>query len=491
MKETMRKTTVFVAAVTLVSVLATPLAFGQQISDALRVSRQGVHFDARALGLGNTYSTIGNEFSAVRFNPATMALSRKFSYALTINSNAFRNSADYTGSNAVATTGSSSGSQAGIIVPFSLDSTRKLVIGLGYTKAKDYSLGYKYEGFTGSSPSFIEVLAERANPAAKDLGLSYSTFDSSGNFSGDRTILGPGLYEKGYLLDDGGLTHYSIGFSAEAAHNVFFGVSGSYNDGLYTSDLELSASDINDLYPTSTLTVPGNSQTAGFVSTDYRVVRQKRYSGWDVRFGLLYKLENFIGLSASFKVPSSHQVDEDMFVSGTSQFVGDRSVVVPETKSTSSYAFAPPVEVTVGAMMNLWILTAAAEASYLDYRDMAITSGVGELPDRTAINKRIKDELSAVLNMNAGVEFHLPFTGLTTRVGGIYQPSPYKADPARNGQKYLTAGFGVNANRQMYFDLAYAYGWRGENKDQQSGGNASAEQSITYHTVMFTMRFSP
>jgi hypothetical protein len=299
------------------------------------------------------------------------------------------------------------------------------------------------------------------------------------------------MYEEGYLLDEGGLTHISFGASVEAAHNIFFGVSGSYNAGRYTSDLELFVSDINDAYPVGVLTVPGNLQTDGFAGADYRTVRDKKYQGWDVRFGMLYKLANFIGLSASFKLPNSHKVSEEIFVTGRSQFAANRSIVVPETKSTSTYFFKPPAEMTLGAMMNLWILTGTAEASYVDYAAMEITSGVGDLPERTAINKRIKDELAAVVNLNLGAEFRLPFTGLSARAGGIYQPSPYKADPSRYAQKFLTAGVGINSNNMMQFDIGYAYGWRGENKNQQTGNSSSAEQRTGYHTVLFTMRFAP
>ncbi len=477
--------------ITLMILLASHAAFSQQIADAIRVSRQGLHFNARALGLGNAYSTIGYDFSALRFNPATMAVGRKASYTATWNTNAFKSTSDYYGTHTDFTTTSTPAGQIGITIPFRLDSTRNWVIGLGYTQPKDFDLGFKYEGLNGGSPSFVEVLAARADPTARALGLSYPTYDSSNHYLGDHTILGANMYENGYLLDDGGLTHFSFGFSVEAAHNIFVGLSGSYNTGYYNSDLELSAADINDAYPTGVQTIPGDLQTDGFVSTDYRVVRSKQYRGWDVRFGILYKLANFIGVSASFKVPSSHKVDENIFISGKSQFASNHSIVVPETETQSLYHFRPPSEVTVGAMMNLWILTGTAELNYVDYSAMKITSGLGDLPDRTSINKRINDELSAVVNLNAGVEFRLPFTGLSARAGGMYRPSPYLNDPSRNGQKFLTAGVGINSNDFMHFDLGYAYGWRGENKNEQTGNDSGAEQTIASHNVLFTLRFTP
>ena len=480
-----------VVVMVLFAIVAANEVFSQQISDAIRISRQGLHFNARALGMGDAYSTIGYDFSALRFNPAAMAVTDRASYTMSVNTNAFMSGSKYYGTNVDFTTGSTTLSQAGLTVPFHLDSARSAVIGLGFTQSKDFNLGYKYEGLNGGSPSFVQGLAAAADPLAKELALTYSTYDSSGNFLADRTVLGSDMYEKGYLLDEGGLFHISFGAAVEAVNNVFFGVSGNYNTGTYISDLELFASDINNAYPAGVQTVPGNAQTDGFVGTNYRTVRSKQYRGWDIRFGILYKFENFIGMSASFKVPTSHSVNEDLFISGKSQFAGNHSIEVPETKSTSSYSFIPPYETTLGAMVNLWILTGTAEASYVDYTQMKITSGVGDLPDRTQINKRIKDELTAVVNLRGGVEFRLPFTGLSARAGFIYQPSQYRGDPSRYSQKFLTAGFGINSSDMMQFDIGYAYGWRGEHKNQQTDNDSGAEQTIVYHTALFTMRFLP
>ena len=486
----MRRTTQAVAVAMLLTLLATPAAFSQQISDALRVSRQGLDFNAHALGMGNAYSTIGYDVAALRFNPATMAVSKKFSWTVSANANAFKSTSNYYGQRGEFTTSNTSGGQTGITLPFRLDSTRTLIVGLAYTQSKDFNNGYKFQGLNlgGRFPSFVQVLTGRNDPTARALGLSYSLYDGFGNYLGDRTVLGDSLYEKGYLLGDGNLSHYSLGAALEPVHNVFFGASASYNTGHYTSDLELSAADTNDVIPSGVETVPGNAATDGFLGADYRTVRDKQYRGWDARFGVLYKFYNFIGISASFKAPTPQEVKESVFINGVSRFAGKPNIVVPQTLSTSSYHFRPPTEMTVGAMVNMWIITGTAEANYVDYAAMKVTSGAGELPNQTEINKQIKDQLAAVLNLNVGAEVRLPFTGLSGRAGAIYQPSPYQADPSRFAQKAVTIGAGFNSNDMMQFDIAYAYAWRGENRNRQTGDASSAEQTIGYHTIMFSMR---
>jgi long-subunit fatty acid transport protein len=299
------------------------------------------------------------------------------------------------------------------------------------------------------------------------------------------------MYETGHIRDEGALFHFSIGASVEAAHNVFFGVSASHNTSAYVSDVELSASDVQDLYPEGVLTIPGDLQTDGFAGADYRIARELQYSGSEFRFGVLYKWENFIGITASYKLPASHKVDEASVISGASQFAANRSFAVPETEFRSFYSFTPPPEAGFGAMINLWMLTGTAEARYVDYASMKISTGVGTVSDRTRISKRIKDELTGTVNLNAGVELRVPSTGLSARAGAMYQPSPYKDEPSRNDQKFLTAGFGIRSIDFFQLDVGYAYGWRGENKNQQTGSASAAEQSISYHTILFTMRFAP
>jgi hypothetical protein len=470
--------------------LAPGAGVAQQISDVLRITTQGLFFNARALGMGNAYSTIGEDFSALHFNPATMALNDKGAFTMSIAANGFKSSSDYNGGQTDFSTSSTAGSQAGITLPFRLDSARSLLVGLGYTQSKDFNLGFKYDGLNEGT-SFINLLAFTADPAARAIGLTYSTFDSSGNYAGDTSVLGSGLHETGYLLDEGGLYSVPLGFSVQATRNIFVGVSGSYNTGRVTSDLELQASDPNDAYPDGVETVPGDARTNGFVGTDYHIVRSKLYKGWELRFGVLYKLENFIGVSAAFKMPGEHTVNDEVYIDGKSRFAGNTSLEIHEAAAGSSFTFLPPSEVTVGAMVNLWILTGTAEARYLDYSQTKITSGAGELPDRTALNKRIKDDLGAVVNLNLGAEFRLPWTGLSARAGFIYQPSQYKADPSRFARKFLTAGIGINSGDVMQFDLAYAFGWRGEHPSQQSADESGPPLDIQYNAVLVTIRFAP
>jgi hypothetical protein len=459
------------------------------VDDAIRISRQGLMFNARALGMGNAYSTIGYDFTALRMNPATMGFSEGTSYTMSVNTNGFLHESSFFDTQDQFTTTNTVLSQAGFTIPFKLDSVRRAVIGLGYTQDKDFNMGGKYDGYNGGSTSFISHLAANPNPVARSLGLIYPTYDNTGNYLGDQTILNGNFQEHGDVLNAGEMLHFSGGLSLEAVSGVFFGLSGSYNTGTYQGDREFTATDSKNMYPDSLRTVSTDSRTAGFASASYRDIRYAQYKGWDLRFGVIYRFYNFIGISASFKVPFAHTIDETRYLSGTTTFTGGTSLKVQETSTSERYQLNPPYEATVGAMVNLWILTGTAEATYVDYTQMEVTGGL-DVPERNDINKQIKEDFTRVLNLNVGAEFRLPFTGLIARAGAMYRPSPYKDDPGRYDQKFVTLGFGINSADRLLFDIGYLYGWW---DTQKSEGEAVADpgmtQTIAYHNILLSIKF--
>ncbi len=481
-----------VARVFLMVVLFVPEFLQAQtgVDDAIRISRQGLMFNARALGMGNAYSTIGYDFSALRMNPATMGLSTDgATYTMSINTNGFLYNSTFFGTQDKFTSTNTTLSQAGFTIPFKLDTLRRAVIALGYTQDKDFNRGGRYDGYNSGTNSFVSRLTSSPNPVARTLGLIYPTYDKGGQYLGDQTILNGNFLEHGDVLDTGEMLHFSGGVSLEAVTNIFFGLSGSYNLGSYQSDGEYTATNTLNMYPDSVRTVPSDPRTAGFLDAAYRDIRNTEYKGWDVRFGIVYRLWNFIGISASFKVPFAHQINETRYFSGTTNFASGSTLNVPETSTTQSYSIKPPYEATVGAMVNLWILTGTAEATYVDYTQMEVSSGL-DVPERSSINKQIKQDFTRVLNLNAGAEFRLPFTGLIARAGAMYRPSPYKNDPGRYDQKFLTLGFGINSADKLFFDIGYLYGWWDQQKSEgQTAAEPTVNQTVAYHNVLLSMKF--
>jgi hypothetical protein len=293
-----------------------------------------------------------------------------------------------------------------------------------------------------------------AIPAA--LRLSYATFDTAGNFLGDNTVINGNLNQDAYVLDYGGLTNFSFGLTLKVFEGVMVGASANYNGGTYTSDREF----------------------------------------FDVRFGLLFKLWNFISAGTSVKVPLPTTITETRYLNGTSTFGDGTKYFYTDPARQTRQTVQLPFELTLGAAVNLWIIRATAQATYIDYTQMQYSEGL-PLNEITLANKDIKDIFRPIINLNGGAEADIPFTGISARAGFMWVPSPYASDrpdweteePIPYDRKYLTAGVGFNFSDMLSFDVGYALGWWTQIRSNYGVKVENVKQEIIVHNVLLTTRF--
>lgn len=428
--------------------------------DALIFSQLGRISDARGLGMGNAHSAISDNFTATIMNPATLGLSRRITINTSVGANLFRNDATFLNNKTFSSKSETFLNQFGFVLPLASDSSENnVVLSIGYNQANNFNNILKVSGYNPNSNNLITDLTSYGSPLIKRLLLSYPRLDpGTGQYLGETTILNGNLAQDGYVLNEGTLNLWSIGFAYEFAHNVFFGVSANYIIGSYLSDKEFSETDSADFYTSAVETVPGNSLTAGFEGFYIKDIVDRVYNGVDFRFGVLYKFYDFISIGASVKTPSIVSVDDSTFFNGQSRF-STGNVVNVDSTLTSSFTIQSPYEITLAASVNLFILTGTAEVTYIDYTQMRFSDGL-DVPARSAINKLIIDEYSQIFNVKAGAEFRIPFTGLSVRAGAMYLPSPLKNDPRDFDKKFLTAGLGIKSGEgSMEFNLAYVLGF--------------------------------
>jgi long-subunit fatty acid transport protein len=328
-----------------------------------------------------------------------------------------------------------------------------------------------------------------------DLGLGYQVYDSVSGAFRQVSIVNGDVRQIGYLLDGGTRTSFSLGTSYEFLTNLFLGGSISYTTGILTSDREYEEHDTQDAYGTDRPTNPSDPQTADWQYMYLHDVREVSTKGVDVRFGVLYKLFNWISIGGAVKVPSVASVSENRVTEGYAQYAAGRKVTErPETYL--DYNLRPPMEISAGTAMNLWFIRATAEATYIDYTEMEFTSGF-DLADRSLKNKEIKEVFRPVVHLNVGAEFDVPLTGLQLRAGGMYRMSPYSDEvnnvtdeqPRQFDQFYLSAGLGINLSDRVAFDLAYMVGFWEESRRAYPSSLSTITQDVVVHNALVTTRF--
>jgi hypothetical protein len=466
----------------------------QTHGDAFRLSQSGIIYDARSLSMGNAYSIIGNTYTATLMNPATLGLAKKTTFSGSINLNLYYSEVKFLDDSLDSHKTETTFNQFGVVHPVSKDSaSNNLVFSLGYNKSNDFNRIVQFEAFNASNSTIINDLTANNSEITRSLYLSYPVVDSaSGEFLGDETVLNGNLNQKASVLDDGSINHWSFGFAYEFASNVFFGASANYAVGGYLSNREYFEIDTENNYGNDVRTLPDSALTAGFEEFYLNDVVEWAYNGWDVRFGFLYKFFDFIGIGGSVKIPTQYSIIEKHHFNGTSSFatgfIKELDIPVIETK----YGVTSPFEFTGAAAVNLWIITATAEATYIDYTQMKF-SGDMDITKKAALNKDILERYTQIVNLRAGAEFRLPWTGLSARAGFMYHMSPIKDAPTEYDKKFLTGGLGISSGEGDFeMNLAGMLGWWDIPSEDFGGNIPTISQNIVDANILvsFTLRFN-
>ena len=466
--------------------------FKPNIGDALRVSISGQIYDARTLSMGNSNTVFNDTYSATLLNPATLGLARKFTVNTSVGANLYNNDANFINDSTFSRRTETVLNQLGIVIPLVSDSaSNNFVISLGYNRSKDFNKILKFSAYNAANSSLIQDLTSINNFIPRELLLSYPEFDPGSNeYLGDRTIFNGNLNQEGYVLEEGGINHWSFGIAGELASNIFFGASFNYNVGSYLRDGEFTESDTRDSYADTIQTIGNDPLTAAFQSFYINDIKDWVFNGYDLRIGVLYKFFNFIGIGGAVKTPSIISITENHYFRGKSQFATSFSAQI-DTVIANKFTIQSPYEFSVAADVNLWFITGTAEVTYIDYTQMKF-SGDLEVPEQSALNKKIIDAYTQTVNLKIGAEFRLPFTGLSARAGAMYIPYPVADAPTEFDRKFLTAGLGIRSGEgAMEFDVAYVYGFWDQVSEEYGSSIQPVTQSILSQNILasLTLRF--
>ncbi|MCF6269748.1 MAG: hypothetical protein L3J41_08565 [Melioribacteraceae bacterium] len=474
--------------------LMTGTLFSQTVGDAIRLSQPGLYTNARAMAMGNAYSVIGNDYSAVLFNPATLGLTESTEFTGSINYDFYANNSNFFNTQTKYVNNTTTFSQFGIVVQLKADTLNSFALAIGYTHTKDFNRAREFSGFN-SNNSLIENYTSNNVEISRQLGLSYPINDrTTNNYLHDETIINGNLQQNGFDLESGGLNVWSFGLSYEFANNIFLGASANYSVGSYLGDSEFYETDINNNY--SIQADPTDANTVGFSQLSKRETREWAINGYDFRIGILYKLWNFIGVGISFKTPTNYNIIENYSYSAESQFAMGYTRNYDKEELEKNYKISTPYELTVGAMVNLWIITAAVEGTYTDYSQIAYEGGL-DYKDQAIVNKYLNTNFDPLLRLNGGAEFRLPFTGLSARAGAMLIMTPSHSDQKTEDgkidfsydKKYLNAGIGFRSGDNLEFDITYTYGWWTVINENYGEGLSTVTNDIQIHNVIFTTSF--
>lgn len=444
-------------------------AYSQNVNDALRLGLPGLGANARALGMGNAYIGLSDDASAAFYNPAGLGLLKRMEFSGGLEYINFDNNTTFM--NQKTDYSNSATDLDRLSFAFPIPTLRgSLVFGLSFHTTKNLTSSLSFDGFNNSNTSMIQNLL--------DTNIPFDLYLTDDNYN---TVINGRLNQSGTILNSGAVRNWAFSGAIEVSKNVFIGATFNLAAGHFDSNNDYYEDDTHSIYQDTT--APGYPDTYDFRTFYFNRILHWDLTGWDVKTGFLYQINDIARIGATIQFPKVFYVHENFDVDGSSTFGTGITYNLDKSKYSDAvnYEIVTPFSLGLGFSTNYHGFIFSAQGDLTDYSELNFDNpgeglSVQYIQDQ---NKTIKDLLGSVFSYNAGIEYTIAPLGLRLRAGYMVQPSPYKGDPSEFDHKYVTGGIGFLANETMGLDLAIAHGWW-----QDYGDNYGVNVSRTYQDII-------
>ncbi|QQL50991.1 OmpP1/FadL family transporter [Mucilaginibacter ginkgonis] len=410
-------------------------SYAQYAQDALRFSTGQPGGSARIKALGNAGTAIGGDLSSIGNNPAGLGAFTHSEFSLTPELNSSKVSANYFGSNNAASKDQLNLSNASLVLYQRLNTAKgadksqgwlSLNFGVGYNRTNNF---YQNTFYSGRNPntSIANYYAEQGNANGIATGslqrgaYDQLLIDNYGTTAAPvyrSNVVGGGPVQTKNAYETGGQSEIDLSMGANYSNKLYLGFGIDITDLRYNSTRFLNEQGLVSVIES------GAPVNRAYNST-YEQDQATRGTGFNARFGLIYKPVDAVRIGASFTTPTWYNID-DAYAESLNSTVANHSV--PQYGPASypfNYNLRTPLKVAGGIAVfvgKLGFITGDVE--YQDYSSIHLSasgnSGVGD-NYFNADNNDVKNLYRSVVNAHVGAEI--------------------KAD-----QFYLRGGYGVQGN---------------------------------------------
>lgn len=449
--------------------------------DALRLATPGLGVGARSLGMGNAYTGVANDFSALYWNPAGLAQMEFGEFSFGLSHLNYGNTATFLGGRKSYSNNSTNLNTLGLTFPVEVR-RGALVFGFGFQRQSNFTTGLSFDGFNAVS-SIIQAYAPDSSFYPADftlpeyLELAYGDTNTGRFYSPIRNS----VTQAGEVLEGGGINHWSFGGAMDVAKNVSAGVTLTYASGGYKYDRSYAETDSRNVYRT---------RPYDFERLTIDEFVESEVSGFGAKLGLMYRDPERFRFGIAVKTPTTYQVKEDFGTTARAFF--DDGYSSPsdgpyQSNGSGEYDVVTPWVFSAGASFVARDLLLSADIEYTDWTQLEFADAPGPL---MALNRTIKTLFRPTANLRGGAEYNLNELGIRLRGGFIYSPSPFEGDPSSFDRKSVTAGLGFLMGESSMLDLGYAHGWWRTFRTNYDGPSRVDESIKTnFFLATFSYRF--
>ncbi|MDX2127918.1 MAG: outer membrane protein transport protein [Chloroherpetonaceae bacterium] len=440
--------------------------------DALRFSEKPLAVHSRALGMGSAYSAVSEDFGAMQFNPAGLGQIKRFELMLALENYGFSSNASYLGNTQTSSATQTLPSALGLIIPIPTFQG-SFVIAFGFQRSNNFTGTQTADAFnaTGSILNSFSnlnpIFDSNFNLQIEDYGgLAWSTylFDLvGGRYVNEGTS--NRVQQNSKINETGGTNLYNAGFSLEIAPALFVGLTLNYYNGNYTFNRTYNETDnTNAVWGFQSLSLVDNFTT--------------QISGWGVKGGFLYRLDENLRFSFTVESPYLYSLSDRFSSELQSNYdfrrvpVFRNGVLFDSTNSSQDrfegsfdYTLRTPFVFGLGFSYEESWMTLAADLRYTNHKELSYSQDNSPLDD---INTVIQNQLSASYGLAIGLEIRPSEIPFRFRGGYGFDTSPFQfklSNPNQNSdfgdaRQRFSLGAGIILRKTLTLDFAYVYQWQ-------------------------------
>lgn len=465
--------------ITTFSLLSVSL-FAQNDIDAIRYSQTYFGGTSRSKAMAGSFGALGADGSSMGINPAGIGLYRKGDINISFGLKFNNVEAEHNGS--ITKNFKASVPFDGLTLVGAWDSKTNKdghhAFGLSYNQIANYNANVSIDGRANYKSIMNDIVATSKGLNLKNLDNTYGgmAYDVYLMDVMDADTVGWKYYslvntkydvKQSKQIETRGRINewnfnYAFGFQDKLYLGVSLGIPNvNYRHTSVYSEVDDKDSIRLDTYNYPTYTYP--SQGVGsFKSLSYSEKFTTTGTGYNLKFGAIYRAADFIRLGAAFHTPTVYNLTDTYIYEMTSKYDQGGSFSTqypPENGGKFTYQVITPMKFT-GSVALLYKKLGVLNIDYdiINYNQASLQSSPQEFTD---VNTVIRNKYSQTSNLRVGAEANLE--SLFIRAGYAMYGSPF-GDTFSGAfvRSFYTGGVGFR-NGKAYLDVSFTKSLSNEN----------------------------
>lgn len=432
--------------------------FAQNEDDALRYSYLTFGGTARSMGVGGAFGALGANFSTLSVNPAGIGLYKGSEFTFSPSLYVGKTSSTYQGNTYDDMRFNFNFGNIGLVLSspasqkLSDNGWKNIQFGIGLNRTNNFNTRMVIEG-NNSSSSMLDSWAQDAkgqtydNLSRFDLGLAFDTWLLD-------TISGDPTRYKNAAPAGGVLQRKSV--NAWGSMNEWvISMGANYNDKLYIgATLGFPFLKYNQESNYSEVALANEIGFDKFRQFNYNENLTTDGSGFNFKFGLIFKPVDFIRIGAAIHTPTYFYDMTDNYSSSVkSKFDNGDTYSADSPDGKFNYKLTTPMR-AIGSLAFIIGKAGLLSADYefVDYSEARFRSGNSDV--YFDVNDAIRNKFTSASNIRVGTEWRL--NQFNFRGGYAMYGSPFKS--GINDAVTTSYTFGLGVKEADYFlDFAYVF----------------------------------